>query len=361
MKTGIRRFAETAAFLIFSAMTFFACAGKPAPLEPEVARYNILLSPEAEELVRKGVACHDQREYEKAIEYYNQAFGFAPDHPVIYYEMGFSYVAMNENEKALELAEKGITGAKALNYTEIIPTLLDLKGSALNNLNRNQEAAAVYSESINEYGVSDTFMYYNLGVSYYRIDRRAEAFDALRKGLSVNANHANSNYLLGRICAEDGKMTQSFYALCYFLLLEPNSDRAVQAYNTVLHMLEQRETDFRDNGSFTAADMIISAAFTLDKENARLSPSQKTEAKFYYVFTNMEEQKNSGKINRGAGDELWWDFYSPFFYRIAKSGYFGTFCRYIGLTVDPGADDWIENGRDEIEGFFEWLNDYLEN
>jgi len=37
---------------------------------------------------------------------------------------------------------------------------------------------------------------------------------------------------------------------------------------------------------------------------------------------------------------------------------FGTFCRYIGLTTDPDADAWIENGRDEIEGFFDWLNEY---
>jgi hypothetical protein len=116
----------------------------------------------------------------------------------------------------------------------------------------------------------------------------------------------------------------------------------------------------RDNGSFTASDMVISVACTLDETNFHLSDAEKTRAKLYFIFTSLEEKKNSGAIPRGDGDELWWDFYSPFFDRIANSEYFNTYCRYIGLSTDPGADDWIENGRDEIEGLFEWLNKPVE-
>jgi len=348
-----------AAILILS-----ACAGKPERVEPEPKKpigYSNFLSPEAEDLIRRGVSSHDRGNYDTALDFYNRAMELAPDHPIIYYEMGFSRIAMSQADVALGLAEKGLAVAKERNYREVIPTLLDLKGSALYNLNRNEEAIAVYQQAINEFGVSNTFLYYNMAASYYNLNRREEAVDSLIKGLLINRNHASSNYLLGKICMEDGKKAQAFYPLCYFLLMEPNTTRAAQSYNTIRHMLGRAEEGgARNNGSFTAADTVISNAFVLDEENARRSDAEKIRAKLSYVFTSIEDQINSGRISRSAGDELWWDFYSPFFYRIAQSQYLGTFTRYIGLSADPDADKWIENGRDEIEGFFNWLNTYME-
>jgi len=356
---SLRRFFPV---LLVGALVFSGCAGKPAVQKQEKLSpgYDNRLSPEAEELVRKGINSHDQGDYMTAIDYYKKALDIAPDHPVIHYEMGFSYMSLGNSGAALEEADKGLAAAKVRNYNEVIPSLLDLKGSALDNLGRNEEAIDVYLEAIDKYGAANTLLYYNLGLTYYRSGRPEEAADALRKGLLINPNHSSSNYLLGRICMEEGMKTKAFYALCYFLLMEPNTDRAVQSYNTVVNMLVNRDETigFHDNGAFTTADMVISLAFTLDEANFRMSEKEKIQAKLYYVFTNLDEQKNSGKIGRSKGDELWWDFYSPFFNRIAKSKYFGTFCRYIGLTTDPDADAWIENGRDEIEGFFDWLNEY---
>jgi len=355
----LRRFLPA---LFVGALIFSGCKGKPAVQKPEELSPgpDFTLSPEAEDLVRRGINSHDQGDYKTAIDYYKKALDIAPNHPVIHYEMGFSYLSMGDSGAALEQADKGITGARSRNFNEVIPSLLDLKGSALDNLGRSEEAIGAYLEAINKYGVANTLVYYNLGLSYYRVGRREESLNALREGLLINPNHGSSNYLLGRISLEDGMKTKAFYALCYFLLLEPYTDRASQAYNALVNMLVNREetVGFRDNGTFTPADLIISLAFTLDEANFRMTEQEKVRAKLYYVFTSLEEQKNSGKIARSKGDELWWDFYSPFFYRIAKSGYFETFCRYIGLTADPDADEWIENGRDEIENFFDWLNAY---
>jgi tetratricopeptide (TPR) repeat protein len=330
--------------------------GPPAPIQ-----YNNFLSPEAEELVRKGIQFHDGGDYQEALDYYNQAMEHSPNHPVIFFEMGFSYISMGDNENALEMSEQGIAEAKRRNYEDVVPALLELKGSALDNLGRSGEAIDVYLEALNEYGVANTLLYYNLAVSYYRVDRRAEAVEAITQGLLINPNHASSNYLLGKICMEDGMKTQAFYAICYFLLMEPNTERGEQCYNTLLYMLKPEESiGIRNNGTFTASDMVISIAFTLDEENYRLSDAEKTRAKLYFIFTTLEEMKTSGAIERSNGDELWWDFYSPFFNRIANSEYFNTYCRYIGLSTDPDANDWIENGRDEIEGLFKWLNSSFE-
>jgi tetratricopeptide (TPR) repeat protein len=361
MKTDVCRFWQ--GFIIAAVLVFSGCSGKPSALGREVSgTYSNLLNDEAEELVRTGVSYHDRGDYKTAIDYYNRAMELAPDHPVIYYETGFSRIALGDLAEALELAEKGINAAKTREYEEMIPSLLDLKGSALYNLGRSEESVDVYLLAINQYGVTSVFPYYNLGLNYYRLERGEDAVDALRRGLLINPNHASSNYLLGKICMEDGKKTQAFFPFCYFLLLEPNTERALQSYNTVKHLLSVQEEGIgvRNNGTFTTSDMIISVAFTLDEANFRMSEAEKTKAKLDYVFIALEEQKNSGKIGRSSGDELWWDFYSPFFYRVVKSEHANTFYRYIGLSADPNVDSWIENGQDEIENFFIWLNDYFE-
>lgn len=366
MKVFVRYIFTATAFLIV--FFFIGCKGNPESLDSQDIQSEIqnihfgnFLSPEAEEIVRTGVQFHDKGDYQNAINYYTRAMELAPNHPVICFEMGFSYISLNNNNAALEVAEKGLAEAKLRDYEEVIPHLMELKGAALDNLGRSPEAIDVYLEMINDYGVSSTFLYYNLAVNYYRIDKQREAEEALARGLLINPNHASSNYLLGKIHMEGGRKTQAFYALCYFLLMEPNTDRGQQSYNTILHMLRPQESiGVRHNSTFTAADMIISVAFALDEENYRLSDAEKTKIKLYYIFTNLEEQKNSGKIERSDGDNLWWDFYSPFFNRIALSDYFGTYCRYIAISADPEANNWIENGREEIEGFFDWLNEYLE-
>jgi tetratricopeptide (TPR) repeat protein len=337
-----------------------ACGSQPEPAEPEPlpGNFSNVLSPEAEELVRLGISYHDRGDYETAIDYYGKALELAPDHPVILYETAFSYMYMGNSETALAVAEQGIAAAERRGMRDVIPSLFDIKGSALDNLDRSAEAIEVYLTAINQYGASNTFLYYNLGLSYYRVEKRAEAREALLHGLLLNPNHPSSNLLLGRISMEEGQKTQAFYAFCYFLLLEPNTDRSAQAYNTLLYLLtKQEQIGLMDNGTFTASDMVISLSFALDDENAGKSDAEKIKAKLYYLFTSLEELKNAGKIERGAGDELYWDFYAPFFNRIAVSGYFDTLCRYIALTSDPGADDWIVNGREEIDGFFEWLNE----
>ena len=172
MKTYIRCiFAATALLTILG---FSGCAGKLPPLEPpqmEYHDYDKYLSVETEELIRAGIKYHDQGDYENALNYYLQAMETAPNHPIIFYEMGFSYISMGDYGAALEMAEKGIAEAKIRSDEDVIPSLLDLKGSALDNLGRSDEAIDVYMEAINQYGVSNTFLYYNLAVSYYRIDK----------------------------------------------------------------------------------------------------------------------------------------------------------------------------------------------
>jgi tetratricopeptide (TPR) repeat protein len=358
--------------VLLTAVLFFGCAGAPRQAGTAEQDYSSELSPEAEELMLTGIVHHDAGNYRKAIEYYSQALELSPGSPVIYYELAFSYMYMGEPEKALEWIDAGLVKAeKAVKESRlagpagkdelvaVLAGLYELKASALDDLERREEAVQVYLETIGRFGVSDTsLIYYNLGVTYYRMEKINEAREALVKGLVINPFHPSSNYILGKICFEENRKAQSLYSLCYFLLLEPQSDRSREAYNAIESLLAPTETiGFSDTGSFTAADLVISFSFAAEE----LAGEDATEteifmAKLSYIFTVLEEQKNEGKLQRSDGDELWWDFYVPLFYSIAKSEHIETFCRYISRTGSEEAEEWIGVHNDKVEAFFEWLN-----
>ena len=284
----------------------------------------------------RGVNSHDQGDYQSAVNLYRQALELEPGHPVILYQIGFANIYLRDFAAALEMADLGITQAARRNLDSLIPNLLGLKASALNNMGRNEEAIDVHLQIIYQYEEATPFTYYNLGVSYYRIEKLDEAAAALKKGLLINPNHAGSNYLLGRISMEEASMTQALYAFCYFLLLEPNTERSAEAYDIMVYILNNQEAGFNSQNNNSIPAML------------------------HLVFITMEEYRISGGISRSPGDELWWNFYAPFFYRIAVSDYYDTFFRYISYTVDPDAENWILNGWNEIAVFFDWLNEYME-
>ncbi|MDR1389099.1 MAG: tetratricopeptide repeat protein [Treponema sp.] len=314
------------------------------------------LSGGAEELVNEGIEAHDSGDYEAAVDLYRRALEIEKDHPLIYFEMGFSYITLGDNENALKAADAGITSARERNATSLLSILMDLKGSALDNLDRGEEALAVFEEALALSPAAQIF--YNYGLTLYRLGRFDKALETLAAGLALNHNHPSSTFLLGKICVENGLKTQALLSLCYFLLLEPASGRSMEAYISLEEMLKSSTTiGFKDTGSFTAADLMISImSLDIEGDDVPASDAERFKTKLKRIFTGFGETNKT--VSRVPGDELWWDFYVPFFDRIAQSSYFETCLRIIGLVADPNAQEWVdsEEGYDEIDTFFEWLN-----
>ncbi|MDR2144777.1 MAG: tetratricopeptide repeat protein [Treponema sp.] len=327
-------------------------------------------NPEVDELMRAGIEYHDEGDYDKAIEYYEKALKLAPDTPGIYYELAFSYLYKGNPEEALKHSQKGIDLAR--NDESQLPGLYDLKGSALDDLGRHEEAVEVYLDALNRFDMNSTRLYYNLGLTYYRMGERDKARDSLAQSLINDPFHPSSNFLLGKICYEQGRKSQSLYCLCYFLLLEPYTERAGEAYSTIEQLMSGAEDGITvsDSGNFTAFDIMISLLFD-EKESSGVDPKSSGETdgepspderfmeKLDAFFTAGQAplvQSLRRTENHHPADDLWWEFYVPFFFRITESDHFETFCRYIGMSVSPESTVWLDENEEKVETMFEWLN-----
>jgi tetratricopeptide (TPR) repeat protein len=321
-------------------------------------------NPEVDELMQTGIEYHDEGNFDRAIECYEKALELAPDIPEIYYEMAFSYLYKGNPEEALRCSQKGIdlAAAQGPGAADDLPGLYDLKGSALDNLGRHEEAVEVYLDAINRFSVNNTRLYYNLGLSYYRMGEQDKARDSLAQSLINDPFHPSGNFLLGKICYEQGRKSQSLYSLCYFLLLEPYTERAGDAYATIEQLMSGSEDGITvsDTGNFTSFDIMISLLLA-DAENE--TPGATKDEQFIkkletFFFAGQAPLIRSLRQieNRQPTDDLWWEFYIPFFFRIAESEHFETFCRYIGMSVSTESTTWLSENEEKIDALFEWLN-----
>ncbi|MDR2184053.1 MAG: tetratricopeptide repeat protein [Treponema sp.] len=316
----------------------------------------------ADALIQQGIYAHDQGDYAAAVEYYQQALELEPDSPLIYYEMAFSYAYDEKYEESLASAEAGIKAAGG--DEQYLPALYDAKGSALDNLGRPEEAITVFTEAIRRFGAA-SLLFYNLGTTYYKLERYDEALDTLTEGVFNNPYHASGNYLLGKMLFDQNRKAQSLLCLYHFLLLEPYSRRSGEAYRMIQQLLTVDTSGGAGTisltpGSFAALDLLVSMAGTL---NSAGEYKEKSEGELFlrktsYVFTSLAELSGSGALNGGdEAERLWRDFYIPFFIRLTrKPDYLEIFCRYISMSCDKDAEAWLEQRRQEVETFFDWLN-----
>ncbi|MDR1374838.1 MAG: tetratricopeptide repeat protein [Treponema sp.] len=313
-------------------------------------------------LIQRGIYAHDQGDYAAAVEYYKQALKLEPDSPLIYYEMAFSYAYDGKYAESLASADAGIKAARG--DEQYLAALYDAKGSALDNLGRPEEAITVFTEAIRRFGAA-SLLFYNLGITYYKLERYNEALDTLTEGVFNNPYHASGNYLLGKMLFDQNRKAQSLLCLYHFLLLEPYSRRSGEAYGMIQQLLTVdvsggEGTISLTPGSFTALDLLISMAGTLDsaEENKGKSGEELFLQKTSYVFTGLEELAGAGVLSGGdEAEKLWRDFYIPFFAQLArKPDYLEIFCRYISMSRSEEAEAWLEQRREKVESFFNWLN-----
>jgi hypothetical protein len=309
-------------------------------------------------LVSIGIQYHDNGAYELAIEKYQEALEIDPKSPLVNYEIGMTYMYLEEYEKALMHCDV-VLEQKELYILETYIT----KGSCLDYLGQTKESIKLFKKALKKYG-QHHLLYYNLGYDYYKIHEDDKAMESLEMAINLRPGHASSHLLLGYLMSDKKLKSQSLVCLYYFLLLEPESERASAAYDL---LMEQLGGNVESNGSdeitiffdpenadseFSAADLMVSmleASKSLE-ENKDKTPDElfiKNTTSFFTILGELKDDKNKG---------LWWEFYVPLFYDLAQSDHMDTFCYYISLSSNQEAAVWVRDNEDRLKDFANWLS-----
>ncbi len=314
---------------------------------------------EVESLVSSGIKYHDKGQYDQAINSYKKALQIDPNSSLVNYEISYTYLMAGDYENSLIHSSKVIK----LNDKYVLESYVS-KSSCLDYLGQTEEAIKLLEKGIKKFG-DNYLLYYNLAFDYYKIENYEKARTAAINALNENMTHASSHLLLGYIMNDLNLKPQSLLSLYYFLFLEPNSERAKTAYNLLQQIIKgnvQKDPDSpnqiniflngdQENPEYGAVELMIGAlqATRYTEENEGKSDEDffiESTKSIFSIFGELKNKKCKG---------LWWDFYVPFFYKLAKSENIDTFCYYISQGSNKTALSWLKNNSDKIEQFESWL------
>lgn len=299
---------------------------------------------EIEDLLIQGIEYHDAGEYQKAIDTYRQLLSIDPENVEAIYEISLSLLEAGDYYTAIEYSDK------LLQRDDKYAVLAyNTKGSCLNYLGKSEEAIEVFLEGL-EKEEEFYLLHFNLGIAYYANEEYPEARDAFIGSLELNPRHAGAHYNLGRTMLLLNRRVESLLSLNYFLLIEPNSERSLEAYELLLLQLNNPNSreDIYTASDFLSVDKMISqhAGENTDKSD----------------FDKMVDQTDSlfksfgvVQTDNDRDSRFWWDLYIPFFKSMAFNGYTDVFCRYIRLAVEEIPDPWLKANESRIRSFMAWV------
>lgn len=320
--------------------------------------YSLYAQNSIKELVNQGIKLHDAKNYKKAIDTYKKALEIDSKSTLVHYEIAFSYFKNKEFKKAIKHCDLVLKQKAQHMLTSYI-----IKGSSLDVLGKTKQSIKLFEKAIKE-TKGHYLLYYNLALNYYKIKQYDNAEINTIKAIELNSNHASSHLMLANINDKKGNKIQSLLANHYFLFLEPNSSRSKDAYammmknfggnvskdknkpNTINILLSPNKDD-----QFSAAELMISM---LEASKNLKENKDKTEDELF-----IENTKSFftvlGELRKKKNKEIWWTFYTNFFYELAKSKHLEAYCKIITQSNNDNSKKWLMVNQQKLDNFGDWL------
>ena len=126
-----------------------------------------------------GILTADHANHLKAVELFDRALGFAPDHAPSHAQKARSLLTLNRREAALDAVKR------ASQIKDLAPFTLDTLGVVLSRAGRHQEAIPFYQKAVAGAPEQPEY-FYNYGAALQFMGKMAEAREAYKKVIALD-------------------------------------------------------------------------------------------------------------------------------------------------------------------------------
>lgn len=309
------------------------------------------------ELVTQGIEFHDQGMYNEAIAKYKDALEIDKNSTFANYELSYTYFVTKQYDEAIKYSTIAIK--QNSNHQHECYVVL---GSCLDLIGKPSKAIKTYEEGLSKFPNSN-LLNYNLALTCYYQKDFDKAEKAAIKAIEAKPTHGSSHIILSAIMQEKGQRVKSILPLYFFLMIEPNSQRALINYKSLRNQLRQGvekkdEKNINVNvpfssttGEFSAAEMMISmlAASSYIDENKGKNEME------LFVDTNKSFFSVLGELKKD-NTGFWWDLYVTTFYDLVKSDNYEAYSYFVSQSTNSElVTNWINENPEKMQKFYDWL------
>lgn len=332
---------------------------------------------EAERLINKGIACHDRGDFERAISLYDSALLIDKDNVDAMAEKAMSLLAMKRPGEAITMCEQTIEKHKGKPQLKNVYVTL---GNAHDAGRNPAKALEVYDAGIGAFPEYYQ-LYFNKGITLVGQERIDESIAAFETSATLNPQHASSHNAIARLRNAQGQRIISLMAFGRFLVLEQQSGRAKENFNSFHTILKGNATKgdknnitinidpsmLGDSGKkgkkgkkekkendFSTIDLLLamSAGLDYDEKYENEKPGEFVARKFDTICATLAETK---KDNTG----FYWNYYAPYFIEMHEKDLLATFSNLVVVASgDASAAEWLKSHQKEVDDFQNWSRNY---
>lgn len=329
-------------------------------------------------LIEEGIELHDKGQYQEAIEKYREVLKINPKSTIATYEMALSFLELKNYKDASKYSSMVINS----NDKSLLVGAYCVKSEALAEMGEVDKAIDWLKEGLEKNG-DNYLLHFNLAINYYKKNDLQNALTHVKKSIDYNKSASGPFLLYAYALKDSGLWVQSILATQMFLLLEPDSQRSKNAFQELLQtMLITSTTDTPVERSFIQQQLYRNKSQNISAGN--LPPLSIEDGLnrnlVYHAITSTIDSLNKissepdifitfAEVNKSilnildqesrriTEQNVFWNFYVPFFAEILKSDYYLTFCRYISVSHIPESLEWWNNNKPEAEKFKQWFEE----
>lgn len=186
-----------------------------------------------ETIMQQGLSDYENGKYEDALTWFKQAFKLNRQSNKACYHVSLAHLALEHYPDAATYSSKVIN--RGGEYSE---DAYLVNAGSWDNLGRHEKATRIYKQALKKWPTS-YLIRYNLALSLYNNKKYAKAQEYAINAIEIYPAHASSHLLLAYIMFAQGERIQSMLPLYYFLLLEPEGDRSIAAYELLNNLWSQ--------------------------------------------------------------------------------------------------------------------------
>jgi tetratricopeptide (TPR) repeat protein len=316
-------------------------------------------------LIKEGVALHNRGDYDGAIAKYEQVLRENPANDLALYELAFAYEMKKDYRKSLETAYKG-----AQYKSDHLGEFYIRIGNNLDLLGESKKAVEVYKQAI-KIKPGTPLLYYNLGVTYNRLNNVEEAKKNIKKELYISPSHASSHIGLAQLFHKTNYKVPALFAVMRFLVLEPKSQRANDAHQAFIEMLRGGASagknpgeisifldlgGKKDEGDFGSIELVLglTGAVGATEKNKDKSDAEKLVDQLDTLLALISEQDAKGDKSKFT-----FRYYIPYFNELKKRDYVEPFAYHISQSSKmSGVADWLQANSGRVKEFLIWSEGY---
>ena len=300
--------------------------------------------PATGQLVREGVALHDQQDYPGAIAKYEAVTPGDTTYALAQGELAVTLNATNHHAEAVAAAQRSLAlhPFESFAYNALADSQEELK--------QPEAALATYQQALRLFPYN-AVLYYNQGVTLMRQHQLAAALASLQHAAELRPLHPSAHRLLALLAARQGQQAHALISLLTYLVLNDDAELGNDALVLAEKLSQgapivdddERRPPVSPNAAFAELDQLITSKVALQK-------GYTSKVKFTAAVVKQTQLLVEKFPVDGPADDFWIRAYGPMVRALRQDDNLTTFTYLVLRTAsDPKAAKWVKSNQKKVK------------